>query len=105
MVDPHPAAVESVVVEEEVRFTLEDLCRACRVGRSDVIVLVEEGVLEPAGAGPEDWLFGGPSLSRARLAVRLAQDLELGAAGTAIVLDLLDQIESLRSQLRRAGVR
>jgi chaperone modulatory protein CbpM len=37
--------------------------------------------------------------------LRLWQDLDLSAAGTALVLDLLDQIEDLRSRLRRAGIR
>ncbi|MBA3624067.1 MAG: MerR family transcriptional regulator, partial [Methylibium sp.] len=33
------------------------------------------------------------------------RDLELAPAGTALVLDLLDEIDALRSALRRAGVR
>ena len=36
--------------------------------------------------GPEDWRFEGPSLRRARAALRLARDLELGVAGTALVM-------------------
>ena len=105
MAEHHLRVVDGVVVEEEIRFTLADLCRACRADSAQVIVLVEEGVLEPAGSGPEDWLFSGPSLRRARAALRLARDLELSVAGTALVLDLLDEIDTLRSRLRRAGVR
>jgi len=105
MADPHRFVVDGVVVEEEIRFTLTDLCRACRADSVQVIALVDEGVLEPAGSGPEDWLFSGPSLRRARAALRLARDLELSVAGTALVLDLLDEIETLRSRLRRAGIR
>ena len=35
--------------------------------------------------------------------VVVLRDLELGVAGAALVLDLLDEIESLRARLRRAG--
>jgi chaperone modulatory protein CbpM len=42
-------------------------------------------------------------LPRARTAVRLQRDLELSAAGTAVVLDLLAEIDSLRARLRRLG--
>lgn len=104
MSDDLPNAVDGVVVEETIRFTLADLCRACRTDRTHVIVLVEEGVLDPAGSAPDEWRFSGTSLRRARVALRLSRDLQIGAAGTALVLDLLDQIETLRSRLRRAGM-
>jgi chaperone modulatory protein CbpM len=42
-------------------------------------------------------------LRRARTALRLARDLELSAASAALVLDLLDQIDTLQARLRRAG--
>ncbi len=44
------------------------------------------------------------NLRRAHAALRLAHDLELSPAATALVLDLLDEIEALRSRLRRAGL-
>ncbi len=108
MAHPPPSTVfvaRVVLVEEEISFTLVELCRACRGDTTQLIALVEEGVLAPAGSGPDDWQFSGASLRRARAALRLAQDLELGAAGTALVLDLLDEIETLKSALRRVGVR
>ena len=104
MAEQHSFVVDAVIVEEEVRFTLVELTHACRAERAQLIALVDEGVLQPAGSGPDDWLFSGPSMRRARAALRLARDLELGVAGTALVLDLLDEIESLRSRLRRAGL-
>ena len=93
--------VHAVIVEEELHFTLDELCHACRADHAQLIALVEEGVLEASGRGPEDWQFTGPSLARARVALRLSRDLELGVAGTALVMDLLDEIESLRTRLRR----
>jgi chaperone modulatory protein CbpM len=105
MPNPDSMASEATIVDEQVLFTLADLCRACNASGAQLIVLVEEGVLEPVGSAPENWRFPGPSLARARAALRLWQDLDLSAAGTALVLDLLDQIEDLRSRLRRAGIR
>ncbi|HEX6361501.1 MAG TPA: chaperone modulator CbpM [Albitalea sp.] len=105
MAETSRSVVHAVIVEDELRFTLEDLCRACRAEAAQVVALVEEGVLEPEGRTPEDWRFAGPSLARARAALRLARDLELGVAGTALVMDLLDEIEALRARLRRAGIR
>jgi chaperone modulatory protein CbpM len=105
MNDPAPQGPPTVLVDDEVRFTFAELCRACGVAHAELIVLVEEGVLEPSGHDPEDWTFAGSSLRRARAALRLGRDLELGAGGVAVVLDLLDEIDELRAQLRRAGLR
>ena len=95
--------VSGTIVEDELWFTLGDLSRVCRVETSRLVALVEEGVLDPAGGAPDEWRFGGTSLRRARLALRLGRDLELSAAGTALVLDLLDEIDTLKAQLRRVG--
>jgi chaperone modulatory protein CbpM len=65
------------------------------------MVLVSEGVLEPIGGEPKQWRFGAEAGPRARRALRLQRDLELDASAVALVLDLLDRIEALESQLRR----
>ena len=97
--------IEGPVVEEEVRFTLVELCQACSAEQEHVLAWVFEGVLEPVGDSPEDWRFSGESLRRARLALRLSQDLEINPPGVALALDLLDEIAALRARLQRAGVR
>jgi chaperone modulatory protein CbpM len=103
MAEPQFPALRTLVVEEEMHFTLGDLCRACSADRALLIALVDEGALGPTGEGPDDWRFSGSSLGRARTALRLRQDLELNVAGAALVLDLLDEIESLKSLLRRSA--
>ena len=97
--------MQGPVVEEEVRFTLIELCQACSAEQEHVLTWVFEGVLEPVGDSPQDWRFSGESLRRARLALRLSQDLEINPPGVALALDLLDEIAALRARLQRAGVR
>lgn len=104
MTDSNTTVIRGVLVEEEVHFTLLELSRACRADSAWLVALVEEGVLSPTGADPQQWRFSDTSLRRARAAQRLARDMELSAAGTALVLDLLDEIEALRARLRRAGI-
>lgn len=92
------------VVEEQVQFTLVELCQACHAEQDHVTAWVVEGVLQPDGQSPRDWRFGGESLRRARLALTLSRDLELNTAGVALALDLLDEIAALRARLQRLGV-
>ena len=91
------------IVEEQVELTLSDLCLACAVQAERIVELVDEGVLQPAGVEPGHWRFGGASLRRASVALRLQRDLEINLAGVALALELLDEIESLRARLRRIG--
>ncbi len=91
------------ILEEQTQLTLADLCRACAVHAERIIELVDVGVLEPLGREPARWRFGGASLHRARMALRLQRDLDIDLAGTALALELLDEIESLRTRLRAMG--
>jgi len=93
-------ATTGVVVEEHVAFTFTALCRASGADALQLQALVEEGLLHPTGRGPEDWKLSGPSLARARQALRLAKELELGLSGAAVVMDLLAEIQILRSRLQ-----
>ena len=102
----HPAlpAFEATVVEQTLSFSFNALCQACSSSHNQLLALVDEGILAPQGQGPADWVFNGSALRTARTALRLSVDLQLGLAGTALVLDLLDEISRLRASLHRAGL-
>lgn len=89
------------VLEEDVEFTLAQLCRACHLPAEQVYTLVEEGIVEPMGRDPARWRFRGIAVHRVRRAVRLERDLGVNAAGAALVLDLLEEIEALRARSGR----
>lgn len=91
--------LNGVLLEEEIEFTLSDLSRACCVNAEWILLLVDEGILEPvAGGDLVDWRFSGASLQRVRMTQRLQHDLGINIAGAALVLDLLNEIESLRAK-------
>jgi chaperone modulatory protein CbpM len=100
---PSERPAPRAVVEEELQLTLVELSRACRAPEQQIHVWVGEGVLEPVGTAaerlaPTEWRFAGATLRRARLAWRLTRDLEVNAAGVAVALDLIEQIEALRAE-------
>jgi chaperone modulatory protein CbpM len=88
------------ILEEETDLTLDELCRVCHVHTSLVIELVEEGVLEPRGKEPSSWVFTGISIKRTRAVLRLQSDLGVNLPGAALALQLLDELEQLRTRLR-----
>lgn len=91
-------ALQGPIVEEEVLFTLVELCQACETEEQYVVAWVQEGVLVPVGDSPQDWRFRGECLRRARVAWRLARDLGINPPGVALALDLLEEVAALRSR-------
>ena len=89
------------LLDEHAEVSLHDLCHACSTSTEWVIELVHEGVLEPIGHDQAHWRFSGPSLLRARAAIRMQQDLQINLAGVALALDLIEEIEAMRERLRR----
>jgi chaperone modulatory protein CbpM len=87
------------IVEDEAALGVDELCQLCAVERSFIVELMEEGAIE---GGPLDApRFEGASLRRARVAARLRRDLGINAAGSALVLELLERLAELEG--RAAG--
>ena len=103
MTQTHITWIEGSIVEHEVHMTIVELAEAIRTPEDLIMAWVSEGVLSPAGATPQDWRFSGSSLQRAKTAARLMHDLELNLPGVALALDLLDELDQLRSQLHLAN--
>jgi chaperone modulatory protein CbpM len=93
--------VEGKIVEEEVEFTFVELCRVSGASEEQLTTWISEGAFEPRGVRPEEWRFSGTALRRVRSAHRLARDFEINPSGIALVLDLLDEIDAMRAQLKR----
>ncbi|TNF98518.1 MAG: MerR family transcriptional regulator [Gammaproteobacteria bacterium] len=89
------------ILEQDVELTLGELCKACQTSAEQVFELIQEGVIEPRGREPSRWRFSGISVRRVRCVQRLEQDLGVNIAGAALALDLLEELELLRSRLRR----
>ncbi|MDO9048280.1 MAG: chaperone modulator CbpM [Methylobacter sp.] len=95
--------VHTGTVIEDDSLTLEQLCHACGVHAEWVISLVEESIIEPQGDEMHLWRFSGASLVRVRSALRLQHDLGVNLAGIALALDLMEELENLRAQLKIMG--
>jgi chaperone modulatory protein CbpM len=92
-------ALPSTIFDESMTLSIKDLSRMCAVDERHIVEFVEEGVLTVVEVSRE-WHFTGDALRRARLAVRLERDLELNLAGVALALDLIEELQQLRRQIK-----
>lgn len=91
--------LSGVLLDDEFRLTVHEVCRTCGVSVDEIVALVQEGVLHSRAGAVEEWSFTGLELQRAFTAIRLQRDLDVNLAGAALALDLLDEIRRLRARL------
>ncbi len=94
----HPFASGDLVTKTP-ELTLDDLCESCGLTKELITTYVSEGIVEPQGSDKMQWRFSRIHLIKVRRASRLERDLGLNAAGVALALDLMDEIEVLNRQL------
>ena len=88
-------------VFDEEEYTLKELCKVCRVHAQFIQDLIDEGILNPQGQNPREWRFAAIEIKRIQISIRLQEDLRVNLPGTALALDLLEEIEELRRSKRR----
>lgn len=95
-----PVSVTTVsILDENLEFSLHQICRYCDLESEQVVEMVTEGIVEPRGDRPVNWRFNGYMLKRVQIATRLQRDLEINMPGVAVIIDLLNELEELRQRL------
>jgi chaperone modulatory protein CbpM len=87
---------------EDACLTLEQVCSTCAVTPEWVSSHVVEGRLRLPGDQPSQWRFRSRDLWRVRELRRLEITFDAEPELAALVADLLEELESLRAELRRS---
>lgn len=80
-------------------LSLDEFIEITHIPADMVLSYIQYDIIHPEGALPEQWVFDLNHIRRVKRALRLQHDLEVNLAGVAVVLDLLDEIEHMRSQM------
>ncbi len=92
--------LQAYFLDDESMIDLEELERRSGLTQSDIVTLVELGVVAPLSEGEEPWRFGGRAVALAQRAARLRHDFELDSAALALALTYLERIETLETRIR-----
>lgn len=101
MISVNHALVVSQNVNHEYTISLVRLCHGYQLPLEKLLLMVEYGIIEPLNARSSHikWQFSIDCIERIQTAINLENDLEINMAGTALVLELLDEIKLLRRKL------
>jgi len=81
--------------------SLEEICYATQNPSQTIIEIVNQGIVEPEGSGPETWLFNTQMISVTKRACRLHRDLEIDWSGIALAISLIEELDQLRDENQR----
>lgn len=84
-----------------IRYTRQEFCRESDIGDERLERFLEEEWLRPHQ--DEELFFDDEDLARARLISELIRDFDLNPDAVSIIMNLLDQIHSLRVQIQTYG--
>lgn len=98
---PSNEIITAYVLDDDACLTLEELCAACAVEPRWVIHHVEEGLLPPLSGSVGSWRFSGACLTRTRRIRALERDFDAVPELAALMVDLLEEVETLRARVRR----
>jgi plasmid maintenance system antidote protein VapI len=83
----------------EIHLSVEELATVCGISRARISRLVRLGLVEPVA--PDAHSFPAATAVRLRRMLRLHCDLGVNLTGAAIVVDLLERLEHLETELAR----
>lgn len=89
-------------------LTLEQLCSVCSLERDWLVVRVREGLVPVTSVASRDsdaeWRFTTTTLSRVRRMREIEKSYDAAPELAALVADMLEEMDTLRARLRRAGL-
>ena len=85
------------VENNATQMTLAEMSLAYSVHVERIVEMVWEGVIDPEGHSRDEWRFSDVQFRQIGVAVRLQRDLGVNLPGVALALQLLSEIQDLRS--------
>lgn len=89
------------LLDENITWGFSEICTRCRVEGDVVHEMINEGILNPEGTSLETWRFNAVAIKRILVVCRLQNDLRVNLPGAALALDLLEELEELRTRTTR----
>ena len=90
---------EAEVIDEQCTFDLTHFAQVSGQSPEWILQLIEYDILSTSGQ-PQQYRFSGTDVIRARRAYRLQRDFDASLSAVSVMLDLIDEVQQLRKQVK-----
>ena len=80
---------------QDIQLSYHEIIRACGDDADWLVRIIEADIIHVSG-DPQQATYNGYQLARIRRAHRISRDFEASAPATALILQLLDELDELR---------
>ena len=80
---------------QDIQLSYHEIIRACGDDADWLVRIIEADIIHVSG-DPQQATYSGYQLARIRRAHRISRDFEASAPATALILQLLDELDELR---------
>jgi len=84
--------------KSNVFYTTKAVCTRFQLNEDAISEMISWGIAAPVGNKPGKWAFTEEDCERIGCASRFNKDLEINIPGTALALQLLEEIQNLRNK-------
>jgi chaperone modulatory protein CbpM len=92
--------ITGILVEETTTITFEEVCCRYHIPKALLQDLIEYGLFNNQTTQINQIRFDQKALKTMETAFRLHKDLEINLAGVALALELLEEMDNMRDELR-----
>lgn len=89
----------AVLVEDTTTFSFVEVCQKYHIPKELLREMIEQGFFDIQSSAEEQLSLDQQALRRMEAAFRLHRDLGINLPGVALALDLLEELEKMRSEL------
>jgi chaperone modulatory protein CbpM len=88
---------------DDVTLTLEELAHACGVEADWIMERIESEILKHPGEHHPHWRFRSIEVIRVRRLISIERDFDANPEVAALVVDLLEELDRQKEQLKAVG--
>lgn len=92
--------ITGILIEETTTLTVEEVCCRYHIPKALLLDLIEYGVFNNTTTQIDQIIFDGKALKTMEAAFRLHKDLDINLPGVALALELLEEMDNMRCELR-----
>ncbi len=87
-------------MNDNIVYTTKAICSSHKISNEILSDMVSWGIATPSGTSIEKWQFSQDDFDRIGCASRFNKDLDINIPGAAMALELLDELDKIRRDIR-----